>query len=138
MTERDSRSPTISRLRSWARRIQTDALTLWYASRHPRTPIPAKALAVCLVVYAFSPIDLIPDFIPILGLLDDALILPLGILLVIRLMPQDVLDECRAHARAHLERGDAKPTSRAGSLAIVAIWLGLAIVAFTMIERHLA
>ena len=123
------------RLRRWARSIKADALTLWYASRHPRTPILAKTLAVCLVVYAFSPIDLIPDFIPVLGLLDDAIILPLGILLIIRLVPQEVLQECRSSARAHLERGDAKPTSLIGVVVIVVIWIGLAVVTLAVIRR---
>ena len=76
------------RMRCWIRSFKADALTLWYVSRHPQTPVVAKALAGCLVVYAFSPIDLIPDFIPLLGLLDDAIILPLGIILVVRLVPQ--------------------------------------------------
>ena len=125
-----------TQLRDWARRIKADALTLWYAARHPRTPIAAKALAVCLVVYAFSPIDLIPDFIPVLGLLDDALILPAGILLVVRLVPRDVLDECRASARSHLERGDAEPRSRAGPAVIVTIWMVLAVLGFALLRRH--
>jgi uncharacterized membrane protein YkvA (DUF1232 family) len=136
MAEPDIRAGPIERLRSWARRIKADALTLWYASRHPRTPMVAKALAVCLVVYAFSPIDLIPDFIPVLGLLDDAIILPLGILLVVRLVPPAVLGECRAQARAHLARGDAKPTSRVGVVAIVTLWIGLAMLAFVLLGRH--
>jgi uncharacterized membrane protein YkvA (DUF1232 family) len=135
MSEVDDRSGLAAKLRGWARRIKADALSLWYAARHPRTPMVAKALAICLVVYAFSPIDLIPDFIPVLGLLDDALILPLGILLVVRLVPQDVLDECRASAQAHLERGGTEPTSRAGVIAIVAIWIGLAILAVMLLKR---
>jgi uncharacterized membrane protein YkvA (DUF1232 family) len=121
------------RLRRWARSIKADALTLWYVSRHPRTPIVAKALAVCLVVYAFSPIDLIPDFIPLLGLLDDAIILPLGILLVVRLVPQQILEECRVSATLHLERGDAKPTSRIGVIVIVLTWIGLSIGVLTIL-----
>jgi uncharacterized membrane protein YkvA (DUF1232 family) len=128
---------TTSTLRQWARRIKADALTLWYASRHPRTPIVAKALAICLVIYAFSPIDLIPDFIPILGLLDDALILPLGILLVVRLVPQDVLDECRASAQAHVERGDTEPTSRIGTVVVVAVWVAAAMLTWVVVRHWL-
>jgi uncharacterized membrane protein YkvA (DUF1232 family) len=137
MTEKASRLGIAAKLRGWARRIKADALSLWYASRHPRTPRVAKALAICLVVYAFSPIDLIPDFIPVLGLLDDALILPLGILLVVRLVPQDVLDECRASALAHLERGDTEPTSRMGTVAVLAVWVAAALLTWVVVRRWL-
>ena len=132
-SETESRSLS-SRLREWARAIQADALTLWYATRHPRTPILAKVLAAGLVVYAFSPIDLIPDFIPVLGLLDDAIILPLGIMLVVRLVPEDVLQDCRASAIAHVERGDAQPRSVAGLLVIVAIWVGVGFAVLSLLN----
>src|SRR5512141_3448314 len=108
-SDTESRSLS-SRLRAWARAIQADALTLWYAARHPRTPVLAKALAAGLVVYALSPIDLIPDFIPVLGLLDDALLLPLLILLVVRLMPADVFADCRARAA----EAEDRPVGRSG------------------------
>jgi uncharacterized membrane protein YkvA (DUF1232 family) len=124
-----------TQLRRWARGIKADALTLWYVAQHPRTPVLAKTLAVCLVVYAFSPIDLIPDFIPVLGLLDDAIILPLGIILVVRLVPRRILEECRSAATVHLEHGDAKPTSRIGVVVIVSIWIALAIAAVTFLLR---
>lgn len=124
-----------SRLRRWGRGIKADVLTLWYASRHPNTPILAKVLAVCLVAYAFSPIDLIPDFIPVLGLLDDAVILPLGIIVIVRLLPSEVLGECRAAASAHLVRGDAKPRSYIGSITIVAIWTASALMAWAVVRR---
>src|SRR6185436_14425584 len=92
-----------SRLRQWARAIQRDAHALSIAARHPRTPWYAKALALAVVAYAFSPIDLIPDFIPVLGYLDDALILPLGIWLTKCLIPVDILAECRAQAQIELQ-----------------------------------
>ena len=92
----DESLPT--RLRRWAKRLKEKLRALHLASRHPRTPWYAKLLAILVVGYAFSPIDLIPDFIPILGYLDDALLLPLGILLVIRLIPSELMAEFRAAA----------------------------------------
>src|SRR3546814_16019789 len=87
-------------LKSWAKRIKRDGLTLWFAGKNPRTPWYAKALAVFVVAYALSPIDLIPDFIPVLGYVDDVLLLPALIWLAIRLLPSEVLSECREIGRA--------------------------------------
>ena len=84
--------------RAWARRIKRDAITLWFARAHPATPWYAKALGAFVVAYALSPIDLIPDFIPVLGYLDDVIVLPALIWLTVRLLPPDVLAECRAQA----------------------------------------
>ncbi|MEY8877527.1 MAG: YkvA family protein, partial [Leptothrix sp. (in: b-proteobacteria)] len=89
-------------LRAWAKRIRRDALTLWLAARHPDTPWPAKLLAGVVVAYALSPIDLIPDFVPVLGLLDDLLLLPALIWLAVRLVPADVLAACRAEAEQRM------------------------------------
>ncbi|MEG1767310.1 MAG: YkvA family protein [Comamonas sp.] len=113
-------------LRQWARQIKRDGLTLWFARRHPATPWHAKALAVVVVAYALSPIDLIPDFIPVLGYLDDVLLLPALIYLAIKLLPPQVLADCRAQAEAWLAAKAAKPRSRAGAVAVVLIWLTLA------------
>lgn len=85
--------------RAWAKRVKRDAVTLWIAGRHPRTPWLAKALGLFVVAYALSPIDLIPDFVPVLGYVDDVLLLPALIWVAIRLLPADVLDECRARRR---------------------------------------
>src|SRR5688572_3765442 len=99
--------------------------------RHPRTPFVAKALAAGLVAYAFSPIDLIPDFIPVLGLLDDLLILPFGMWLVAKLIPEDVIAECRGEAARWLEERRPAPRSRLGAALIIAFWLaGLALLAW--------
>lgn len=114
-------------LRAWAKRIRRDALTLWLAARHPDTPWPAKLLAGVVVAYALSPIDLIPDFVPVLGLLDDLLLLPALIWLAVRLVPADVLAACRAEAEQRMAAGAARPTSRIGAIVIVLLWLGLAI-----------
>ncbi|MBL8589001.1 MAG: DUF1232 domain-containing protein [Methylobacteriaceae bacterium] len=107
------------RLTLWARAIRRDALAVYLAARDPRTPWPVRLLALCVAAYAFSPIDLVPDFIPVLGLLDDLLIVPLGLLAVVRLTPPERMAEHRVAASAMLER----PVSRAAAAAIVAIWL---------------
>src|SRR5688572_8481819 len=107
--------------RQWARRIKRDTYTLYLAMRDRRTPWYAKLVAACVVAYAFSPLDLIPDFIPVLGYLDDVIIVPLGIVLALRLIPPDVLAECRAVAEA--ERPPTRPRSLAGAVVIVVLWL---------------
>ena len=108
-----------SRLRQWARAIQRDAHALYMAARDPRTPWYAKALALAIAAYAFSPIDLIPDVIPILGLVDDLILLPLAIVFVLRLIPADVMAESRAAAAAAADR----PVSRSAAVLIVFVWL---------------
>ena len=109
----------LHRIREWARAIKQDVHALWLAARDPRTPWYAKALAMGVAAYALSPIDLIPDFIPVLGYLDDAILVPLGIMLVVRLMPPELMAEYRATAAA----AEGKPVSRAGATFIVALWL---------------
>jgi uncharacterized membrane protein YkvA (DUF1232 family) len=108
----------MDRLKRWARAIKTDVVALWLAARDPRTPWYAKAVAGLVAAYALSPIDLIPDFIPVLGYLDDLLIVPAGILIAVRLVPAALMVEFREEAR----RRD-RPGSRAGALFIVAVWI---------------
>src|SRR4051812_36989612 len=108
-------------LRQWARALKRDVHTLYLCARDPRTPWYAKALAALVAGYALSPIDLIPDFIPILGYLDDIILVPLGILLVRRLIPPEVLAENREIAARAAER----PVSRAAMAVIVVIWAAL-------------
>ncbi len=105
-----------------AHQIKRDSYALYFACRDPRTPWYAKAIAAALVAYAFSPIDLIPDFIPVLGYVDDLIIIPAGILLVIRMVPAPVMAECRVLAAAQA----ARPTNRAAAVVIVFVWLFLA------------
>jgi uncharacterized membrane protein YkvA (DUF1232 family) len=113
--------------RAWARRIKRDAMTLWFAQSHPAMPWYAKALGGFVLAYALSPIDLIPDFIPVLGYLDDVILLPGLIWLTIRMLPWEVLDESRQKAeRWFAERGD-KPKSFVGALSIALIWLLFAV-----------
>jgi uncharacterized membrane protein YkvA (DUF1232 family) len=112
-----------ARLKSWAAALKKDVLTLWFCARHPRTPVPVKILALSLAAYALSPIDLIPDFIPILGYLDELILLPMGIALCLRLVPRAVLAECRAKANAWMESERPKPRSYAVAVIIVVIWV---------------
>jgi len=111
--------------RGWARIVKRDVVALYFAARDPRVVWLAKAVAACAAAYALSPIDLIPDFIPILGYLDDAILVPLGILLAVRLAPSDVITRLRQEAESHLSR----PTSRWGAIGVVAIWLIAAMLA---------
>ena len=116
---------------SWSsltRNLKRDVTTLWFALKHPQTPWLARVLAIVLTAYAFSPVDLIPDFIPVLGFLDDVILLPLLILLALRLMPPSVLVACRAQVQEWLDAGRAWPSSRWGSLLVVLMWLGAAAV----------
>ena len=118
----------LDRLKIWAQRLKRDGLTLWFALRHPHTPWLAKALAAVVVAYALSPIDLIPDFIPVLGLLDDAILLPGLIWLALKLLPADVLAECRAAADRRIASGQGKPRSWVGAAGIVLLWLALCVL----------
>jgi uncharacterized membrane protein YkvA (DUF1232 family) len=111
-------------IRTWARRIKRDAVMLWFARQHRDTPFLAKALCVFTVAYALSPIDLIPDFVPVLGYVDDALLLPSLIWLAVRMLPAHVIEQCRAQAEDWMSREKAKPKSYAGAIAIIVIWLG--------------
>lgn len=106
----------------WAKELKLQTLVVYFAARDPRTPRLARVLALGIAAYALSPIDLIPDFIPVLGLLDDLVIVPLGLMMVLRLVPADVLAASRAKARSSAD----KPVSRKAAAAIVVVWLILA------------
>jgi len=108
----------LERLRGWAKKIKRDGVTLWFATRHPRVPWLAKALAIFVVAYALSPIDLIPDFVPVLGYVDDLILLPALIWAAIGLIPAPILGECRDQADDWMSREGKKPTSRAGALLL--------------------
>jgi len=112
----------MKRLREWARQLKREIVALWFCARHPDTPFLAKVVAAAVVAYAFSPIDLVPDFIPILGYLDDLIILPAGIWLVLKLIPQPVLEQCREQATQWLARGRERPRSYAGAALIIGLW----------------
>ena len=122
------------RLRQWSRTIKRDVVALYLAARDPRVPWYAKAVAACVAAYALSPIDLIPDFVPVLGYLDDVILVPLGIALAIRLIPTAGLEEHRQTATA---RVDARPTSRIGAAIIITIWITLAAFMIAWVARRL-
>ena len=115
----------IGRIRQWARALKRDAHALYLASRDPRVPWYAKALALFVAGYALSPIDLIPDFIPVLGYLDDLVIVPLGIWAVVKMIPTDIMAEHRATAQAQSK----KPVSAAAAVLVVVVWIALSVLA---------
>jgi uncharacterized membrane protein YkvA (DUF1232 family) len=123
-----------TRLRAWARSLKRETIALYLAARDSRTPWYAKVVAGCVVAYARSPIDLIPDFVPLLGYLDDVVLLPLGIALALRLVPPEVLAETRLLAA----ESSSRPVSRSGMVAIVVIWLLLGALALVWAWRVLA
>lgn len=120
-----AKTKALDTLKSKARRMKMNVFVLYLAYRDPRVPWYAKAVAVCVVAYAFSPIDLIPDFIPLLGYVDDLIIVPLGIALALRMIPGPVLEDCRAKAE-ELRKSGKKKNWIAAALFIV-IWLLLAV-----------
>src|SRR5262245_32091237 len=122
----------LKRASKWARTIKRDAVAVWIAARDPRVPWYAKAVALMVAAYAFSPIDLIPDFVPVLGYLDDIVIVPAGILITVRLIPSGLMDEFRTEAARRMDR----PTSRLGAATIVLLCLaGLALTVW-MLRRY--
>jgi uncharacterized membrane protein YkvA (DUF1232 family) len=110
----------MERLRLWARALKRDLVAVFRAARDPRTPWIARLVAGVVVAYALSPIDLIPDIIPVLGLLDDLLLVPLGLWLAVRLIPAPILAEHRQAAN----RDDRLPRSVAAGIVVAALWLG--------------
>jgi uncharacterized membrane protein YkvA (DUF1232 family) len=127
MTDDSEDIPMWSRLKAWARRMKRDTMALYLARRDPRVPWHAKAMAMVTAAYALSPIDLIPDFIPVLGYLDDLILLPMFIYLTIRLIPPDVMMELRAQAEQRLSEN--RPRDMTGAVVIVLIWLSIAAAA---------
>jgi uncharacterized membrane protein YkvA (DUF1232 family) len=126
----------VDRWKDSAHTIKREAYTLYLAYRDPRTPWYGKVFAALVVAYAFSPIDLIPDPIPILGYLDDLILIPLGVMIAVRLIPPDVMAESRIKAQEILSSG--KLVSWVGAMIIGAIWLVLAILAIVLMERLVA
>lgn len=123
----------VERLKRWAGRLRTELYALYLAYRDPRVPLYARVFAACVVGYAFSPIDLIPDPIPVLGYLDDLVLIPLGVALAIKMIPEPVLAECREKARR--VANEKKPTNRVAAAVIVATWLSLAALAIFLVAR---
>lgn len=115
----------IERLRAWAKALKRDVMALWLAARDPRVPLAAKLLAGLVAAYALSPIDLIPDFIPVLGYLDDLLIVPAGIWLAVRMIPAAVFEDLRRRAI-----DEERPASRAGMVLVLTVWLAAGMAAW--------
>ena len=133
------RSIAARALDTWRQRAQhlkTEVYALYLAYRDPRVPWYARAFAACVVAYAFSPLDLVPDFIPVLGYLDDLVLIPLGIALAIRMIPPSVLEESREKAQAVMR--DGKPVNRVAAVAIIALWLTLAALGIMLMVRVLS
>jgi uncharacterized membrane protein YkvA (DUF1232 family) len=125
--------PLLQQAKQWAWALKRDVVALWIAARDQRTPWYAKAVAGGVAAYALSPIDLIPDFVPVLGYVDDLLVVPLGVLLAIKLIPAELMTEYRALAVSR-----DRPVSKAGLAVIVAIWLVSALlIGWWLLGRHL-
>ncbi len=116
-----------------ARQLKAETYALYLAYRDPRTPWYARVFAAIVVGYAFSPIDLIPDFIPVLGYLDDLVLVPFGIWLALKMIQPEVMAESRARAQESLANG--KPANRAAAIVIVALWLLLSVLGIALIAR---
>lgn len=121
----DSRQNLLTRLKMMAKKLKANLMVMYLAYRDPRVPLFAKVFAICVVAYAFSPVDLIPDFIPILGYLDDLILVPLGVYIALRLIPKDVLDEYRAKAEELRKSG--KPKNWVTGALIIVIWIAAAV-----------
>jgi len=126
----------IAALKERARLLKTEVTALYLAARHPRTPWYAKAFLMVIVAYALSPIDLIPDFIPVLGFVDEIILLPFAIAIAVKMIPPDVMAECRAQALQPQLRGSW--TGRIGAAFIVLIWLALIVLAAMWAHRTFA
>lgn len=114
----------LEKLKDRVEDLKRETFALYLAARHPLTPWYAKAFVALVVAYAVSPIDLIPDFIPVLGFLDDLILIPAGVWIAIRMIPAPVLEECRARAGESL--GEGRPSGRAAAAVVIAIWVVLA------------
>ena len=120
----------VQSLKEWAKRLRKQIIMLWFASRHPQMPWLPKVIAVVAVAYAFSPIDLIPDFIPILGFVDDAIILPILIWLALRFTPEQVIFDAEQQANEWLEEHEKAPRNYLVAVLIILIWITLAFMAY--------
>lgn len=118
--------PELTQIRSQVQKLKSETHALYLAARDPRTPWYARLLVAGIVAYAFSPVDLIPDFVPVLGYLDDLILIPLGITLAIKLIPPSVMAECRAQAQETVLNG--KSVGWAAAAMIILIWLILAVL----------
>jgi uncharacterized membrane protein YkvA (DUF1232 family) len=121
------------RLKIWAAALKREVMALWFACRDPRTPWYARLLSMLIVAYALSPIDLIPDFIPVLGYLDELILLPVGIYLVLKLVPAEALADARARAQSWVESRQPNPRNWIAAAVIVLVWVAVLWAAFFLI-----
>ncbi|NIO40017.1 MAG: DUF1232 domain-containing protein [Burkholderiales bacterium] len=125
-------------LKQWALRIRRDTLALWFAVADKRTPLWLRVFGYLIVAYALSPIDLIPDFLPLVGYLDELILLPVGLWLMIKFMPQTVLVECRSSADNWFAEGNQRPRSKVGAAIVVVIWITIAWWLVTLFSKPAA
>ena len=123
----------LERLKHKARLLKTEAYAIYLAYKDPRVPWYARIFAVCVVGYAFSPIDLIPDPIPLIGYLDDLILVPLGIAIALKMIPKEVMVQCREQAKTSMLKG--KPVNWVAAIAIIGIWVGLVILAVSIVSN---
>jgi len=123
----------LNQFKHWVKLIKSEVIALYIATKDPRTPWFAKLFAVMVVAYFFSPIDLIPDFIPVLGYLDDLILVPIGIAIALKMIPDNVLEDSRIKAQAQISEG--KPVSRIAAAIIILIWLSIAIIGSLWLYR---
>ncbi len=123
----------VAHWKRWARHLKVEVYALFLAYRDPRVPWYARVFAACVVGYAFSPIDLIPDPIPILGYLDDLVLIPLGVALALKMIPHEVMVESRTKAQNIMNQG--RPVNRIAAMVIIAIWILLAVLAIGLLMR---
>ncbi|MCK9860268.1 YkvA family protein [Paenibacillus sp. ATY16] len=122
----ETRPSLLNKLKTMARKLKANLMVMYLAYRDPRLPLFAKIFAICVVAYAFSPVDLIPDFIPVLGYLDDIILVPFGVYIALRLFPKEVLEEYRAKAEEQRKLG--KPKNWITGTFIIAVWIALAVL----------
>jgi len=121
------------RLKNWAATLKREVMALWFACRDPRTPWYARVLTMLIVAYALSPIDLIPDFIPVLGYLDELILMPIGICLVMKLVPAEALADARAKAWSWVESRQPKPRNWVAAAVIALVWVLLLWATFVLV-----
>lgn len=121
----ETKQSLLNRLKTMAKKLKINLMVMYFAYRDPRVPLIAKVFAICVVAYAFSPVDLIPDFIPVLGYLDDLILVPLGVYIALRLFPKEVLEEYRTKAEEHRKLG--RPKNWVTGTLIIAVWIALAV-----------
>lgn len=125
----------VGALKQRADQLKINLYAIYLAYKDPRVPWYARVFAACVVGYAFSPIDLVPDFIPVLGYLDDVILIPLGVAATLKMIPPDVLAECRLKAQSAIATGKGKPKNWVAAAVIIAIWLLLAALAVVFAVR---